>query len=144
MGAAVGFAATGLSLIAQGISESQGAAYKGVQAQRASEIGKVQADQQFAAHTDRINTTIANIRAIRAATGANPFSPTGAAVEGAQATAGERTRRIQVGGTRMQADQYAADAGFYRNAASSALLGTTAKGIAYFSTPPANVAGAFA
>lgn len=136
MGAIAGFALTGLSMVMQGAAESQGLQHEGAKADRAQKIAHVQADQIDASYKADFNNFVSNVRAIRAATGAHPDSPSVGAYIDSQEKVSERSRRIRSGGVRMQATQYGDDARFYRSAASSALFGGFAKAGAHFATPP--------
>lgn len=132
MGAAVGFALQGISMIAGGMADAQGNNYEAAKAERASEIGKVQADQISAGQDAELNTTIANIRAIKSASGGNPDSPSTLAYIQKQGETSDRLKRIRAGGAIMQANQDSADAMFYREAASTSLLGGVARSLPYF------------
>src|SRR5690606_15689278 len=101
-------------------------------AKRAAEIGKVQADQIDSQYRDELNSTIANIRAIRSSSGASVNSPTGRAIEANQEKISNRDRRIDVGSKRMQVTQDEADAKFRKSAAKTALFGGVAKSLPSF------------
>jgi hypothetical protein len=123
MGAVAGAVLGGVSMIFQGIGASQAAQQQAADAEKRAQIGKIQADQTDAYYRKDLNTTISNIRAIRAATGASADSPSTQAYIDTETEASDRVRRIKVGGLLMGVDQSLADAAFYRSSASTALLG---------------------
>lgn len=106
--------------------------YQAEQSKRAAEVGRVQADQIDASYRDELNSTISNIRAIRASSGAGALSPTGIAIEDKQQRTSDRDRRIDVGSKRMQATQDENDAKFRRSSAGWALLGGATSGLSKF------------
>jgi len=122
----------GLSLIMGGMASAQGDAYQAAQSKEDAQIAKIQGLQTSTAYADNLNTTISNIKAIRAATGADPNSPSTAAYIQTQTDNSDRDRDIAVTGKEMEADQYSSDAMFYNSAASSALLGGAVKSLPYF------------
>lgn len=129
---AIGGALTGVAGIVGAMGQSAGQDYQAAQAERAAQVGRVQADQIDANYREELNSTIANIRAIRASAGVGANSPTGMAVEAEQQRRSDRDRRIDVGSRRMQANQDEADADFYRSSARTSLLGGVAKSLPYF------------
>lgn len=104
----------------------QGQQYAAAQSERAAEVGRIQANQTDSAYRQELTSTIANIRALRAGAGVGARSPTGMAIEAAQARKSDRDRRIDVGNKRMQATQDQNDARFRRSSAGWALLGGAA------------------
>lgn len=128
----LGLAMQGLSLVFSGLGERQAARHKAAQADRAKKIGYIQADQISTDYTTDLASTIANIRAIRAATGANPYSPSTEAFIAEESRVSDRTRRIRSGAARMEANQYGDDAAFYRSSAKTALLGRSLQALPYF------------
>lgn len=120
---AVGFAAQGVSMILDGMAEAEGRNFDAQKSERAKEIAFVNADQVDASRRQELSVTVSNIRAIRAAAGGSPDSPSGRAYIAEQESRSDRQRRIEVGGIRMQGRQYGEDAKFYRQAAKSALIG---------------------
>ena len=133
MGAIAGFALQGVSMIIGGMGQAAAQQAEAAKAERAKQVALIQADQTDAAYRDDLNTTIANIKAIRASTGADPNSPTTDAFIDTESAASERVRRIKVGGIRMQATQYGLDAQQFRNAAQYSLLGGFLGGLSTFS-----------
>jgi len=125
-------ALSGISGIVGAAGASQGQKWEAQKAQRAAEIGRVRADQIDASYRDELNSTIANIRSIRASSGASIMSPTGMAIEADQQRISDRDRKIEVGNQRMQATQDEADAKFRKSAAKTALFGGVAKSLPYF------------
>ncbi|MDQ0132665.1 hypothetical protein J2T08_000566 [Neorhizobium galegae] len=112
--------------------EKQGQDYEAAKSKRAAEVGRVQADQIDSSYREELNSTISNIRAIRASAGVGANSPTGMAIEAKQEKTSDRDRRIDVGSKRMQATQDDADAKFRKSAAKTALFGGIATGLAKF------------
>lgn len=123
MGAAVGIGLQGLSMVMGAVGEAKAGAHEAAQAKQASEIASIQADQIQTGYRQDLNTTIANIRAIRAATGANPDSPTSLAVIAGEEEASRRAMRIKSGAARIQSNQLADDARFLRASAKMSLIG---------------------
>ncbi len=130
-------------MIVGGMGDRAAAKHQENQAKRAAEIGRVNADQIDAAYRDELNTTIKNIRAIRAATGANPDSPSSLAFIEGEAAASDRVRRIKAGAARIGANQNEADARFYKSSARSALFGGVVKSLPYFLKAGQSVAAGF-
>ncbi|ASY64480.1 hypothetical protein SJ05684_c30560 [Sinorhizobium sojae CCBAU 05684] len=104
------------------------------QSQRAAQVGRVQADQIDASYRDELNSTISNIRAIRASAGVGANSPTQMAIEAKQQKTSDRDRKIEVGSKRMQARQDEDDARFRRSSARMALFGGVATGLSKFAS----------
>jgi len=119
-------AGVGLSMGSQllkGIGGFEADKYQSERLERAAEIGRLKATQTSAQMTERLNTTLGNIDAIRAAAHTDPTSPTGVAVREYQEKLGERARDITVGNIEAQVAQDEADAAYFRHAGSIALLG---------------------
>lgn len=114
------------------VGQARGTNYEAQQSQRAAQVGRIQADQVDANYRDELNSTISNIRAIRASAGVGANSPTGMAIEQKQADTSDRDRKIEVGSKVMQANQDDADAKFRRSSAKWALLGGAATGLSKF------------
>lgn len=114
------------------VGQYQGQQYAASQSKRAAEVGKVQADQIDASYREELNSTISNIRAIRASAGVGANSPTGMAIEAKQAETSNRDRRIEVGSKRMQANQDESDAAFRKSSAGWALAGGAISGLSKF------------
>ncbi|MNE33491.1 hypothetical protein D3C87_1476790 [compost metagenome] len=95
-------------------------------------LGRIQADQIDANYRDELNSTLANIKAIRASAGVVSDSPTGQAVEAGQVRTSNRDRIIDVGSKRMQATQDESDAKFRRSAAKTTLLAGGLKSLSSF------------
>lgn len=110
----------------------QAGKYAAAQSEKQAEVGRVQADQIDSSYREELNSTIANIRTIRASAGVGAGSPTGMAVEAKQAATSDRDRMIDVGSRRMQANSDEQDAKFRRSSAGFALLGGVATGLSKF------------
>jgi len=123
---------SGVSGIIGAMGQSAAQKWEGEKAKRAAEIGRLQADQIDSQYRDELNSTIANIRSIRATSGASVNSPTGRAIEANQEKISNRDRKIDVGSRRMQANQDDEDAKFRKSAAKTALFGGIAKSIPSF------------
>lgn len=127
-----GSAAGGNSLMSIGLSaystilQSQGvAAADEFQAQKlesAAVYGDLKAAQTGGQMTRSLNTTLGNIEAVRAAAGADPNSPTGAAVRDNAETIGNEQRSITVNSILAQSNQQRNDAAYYKSAATDALF----------------------
>lgn len=103
------------------VAEAEGYRHSSRAATVAAKTGLAQAEQVGAAYRTELATTISNIRAIRASTGASVSSPTTIAYIARQEKTSEAARLIKEGGLRTQSAQDAADALFYRTAARSSL-----------------------
>ncbi|WP_333717824.1 hypothetical protein [Agrobacterium tumefaciens] len=112
--------------LASAAGQSKGLKYEAAKAERAAQIGRIQADQIDANYRDELNATLANIKALRGGAGVDPDSPTGQAIEAGQVRASTRDRIIDVGSKRMQATQDEADAKFRKRSAKVALFGGAA------------------
>jgi sugar/nucleoside kinase (ribokinase family) len=123
---------TGVGSLVGAVGQFQGQEYAAQQAERAALVGKVQADQTNAAYREDLNSTIANIRAIRSSAGVGPGSPTEMAYIESQTKKSERDRQIDSGNKLMQAEQDKADAQFRRSAAGMALFGGAVSSLPYF------------
>ncbi len=123
---------TGLSGIVGAVGQYQAGNYAAAQSKRAAQVGRIQADQIDASYRDELNSTLANIKSIRASAGVDPNSPTGQAVNADQVRTSNRDRIIDVGSKRMQANQDEADAKFRKSAAKVSLLGGTMKALPSF------------
>lgn len=130
MGAAA--ALTGISGLVSAYGNFAAGKNAAAQSKRAAQIGRIQADQIDANYRDELNSTISNIRAMRAGAGVGSMSPTGMAIEAGQEKISDRDRRIEVGSKRMQANQDDDDARFRKNAATVSLVGGVAKSLPSF------------
>lgn len=118
--ASIGIAAAGTAAKAQGQSNADN--YQADVAQRNAQYGQVKADQTSAQMTMRLNQTLGNIDAIRAASHDDPTSPTGAAFRNQQEAIGTGQRATAVGNILAQSEQQESDASYLRSAGDSALL----------------------
>lgn len=114
------------------VGQSRGMQHEAQQSQRAAQVGRINADQIDANYRDELNSTISNIRAIRASAGVGANSPTQRAFEAKQEQTSNRDRKIEVGSKRMQATQDDNDARFKRSSAKMALVGGAATGLARY------------
>lgn len=127
-----GSAAGGNSLASIGLSayatvlQSQGVAsadeYQAKKLETAATYGDLKAVQTGGQMTRSLNQTLGNIDAVRAAAGADPSSPTGAAIRDNAETIGTDQKNITVNSILQQSRQDRNDAAYYRSAASNALL----------------------
>lgn len=125
-GGGSGSGASGASLLSIGLSAysdvEKGAAtqsaddFKAAQANEAAKFGRLQADLSDTTSHERLNTTLGNIDAIRAAAHVDPTSPTTAAVEDWQTQISERQRLATSGTLRSQANTDDASADYLRKA----------------------------
>lgn len=123
-GPAIGLVGVGLQVAgtlsaAKGRSDSL--SFEADKAERAARAGRIAADQTDAAMRDELESTIGQIRAIRASSNSDLNSPTGLAIEEGETARSDRQRSIRVGNIRMQADEDERSAGFLRRSARSAL-----------------------
>ncbi|WP_010658119.1 hypothetical protein [Brucella anthropi] len=123
---------TGGSLLLSGIGGAVGYNQQAQQAKNAAATGRIQANQIDQSYREELNSTINNIRAIRAGTGVAADSPTTIAIENENDRISERNRTRDVASRRIQANQSERDAGTFRNSAFTSLLGGTAKSLPYF------------
>jgi len=116
---------------AEAKAQAAGLRHSADAAERAAKQGFIQADQIGAAYRVDLSTTVANIRAIRASTGASATSPSSIAYIEKQEKASNTARKIRVGGVRAESAQANIDALFYRESAKEALIraNKTAKSI---------------
>lgn len=125
-------ALSGIGSLVGAFGQFQAQSYQAEQSKRAAQVGRIQADQVDASYRDELNSTISNIRAIRASAGVDPNSPTGIAYEDEQQRRSDRDRKIDVGSKRMQAKQDEDDARFRKSSAGVALIGGVAKSLPAF------------
>jgi hypothetical protein len=128
----IGAIFTGLSGLVGAYGQYQSGQYASEQSKRAAEVGRVQADQIDASYRDELNSTISNIKAIRAGAGVGMNSPTSLAIDANQERISSRDRRIEVGSKRMQANQDENDARFRKSSATFSLVGGVAKSLPSF------------
>ena len=125
-------AATGLKAggsILGGMTTAQGDMAEAQQAENAAEIGKTKAAETDTDMRRRLGSQLSNIMAVRASSGLNPNSPTGAAISSNVEARGDinRTQALDNIFAQVQTDQLAAD--FYAHSASSALTGGVLGGV---------------
>lgn len=126
MGAAapvISLASIGLSAmgsVAQGEATAAADQYQAQRLERAAQYGKVQATQTSAQGLENLNIRLDNIDAIRAAGGADPSSPTTAAIRSRTSYLGERSIQTQVGNILEQSDENTAGAAYLNSAGSFA------------------------
>lgn len=112
----------GLATAVSAVGQYQAGVYQEAQAEQAADIARIQGDQLDTQYRDELASTIANIRAIRASTGASPDSPTSRAIIAREERVSNRQRRTAVGSKRLQASQYELDADIFRTGARASLL----------------------
>lgn len=122
----------GFSQIYTGLGERAGKRYEAQRAERAADIARLQADQTDTALRGELDQVLGSIQAIRASTGADPFSPTSLAVMRREQETSARERRIRRSSAELQATQSEADARFYRSAGNQALFGRVIKSLPFF------------
>lgn len=109
------------SSVKQGEGNKAANEMKAAQAERAAQIGRINADSTDATLTERLNTTLGNIEAIRAAGNVDPASPTTAAIDDLNTKLSNRQRNAAVGSLREQANTDDASANYLKQAGSFAL-----------------------
>lgn len=123
MGAAlVPAALTGLAVFTQAQGTAAADRFKSEQLTAKAEAGRTAAAQTDSALRDELHTTISNITAIRASTGENPYSPTGAAIMEQNTEESDRQRKIRVGNLMAQVGLDEQGSGFYKHAVTQALF----------------------
>lgn len=122
----------GLSALTTGIGGYVGNQQQAAQAKTQAQVGRIQADQIDAGYREELTSTINNIRAIRAATGVAPDSPTTQAIEAENTKISDRNRTRDVANRQIQANQSEQDAKFFKSAGAVSLFGGTAKSLPYF------------
>jgi len=125
-------ALTGGSMLLSGYGGAVGYNQQAEQSLNAAATGRIQANQIDQSYREELNSTINNIRAIRAGTGVAYGSPTTMAIEDENDRVSERNRSRDVSSRRIQADQSERDAKVFRNSAMTSLLGGTAKSLPHF------------
>lgn len=128
MGAAAPvFALAGAGLNAAGDYE-KGVGAKAADNMRAAQLeeqaqyGRMAADETNANLLDKLNLTLGNIDAVRAASHADPSSPTGAAIRDRTEMLGDQERQIRVGNINAQVSEDDASAAYLKQAGSFAMM----------------------
>lgn len=117
-------AATGFSMagtMQQGQSRSDAMNYQAGVDERKATYGKIKADQTATQMSDSLQNTLANIDAVRAATGTAPDSPTGAALRMRSEALGERDINQKKDNILAQVTDDQDAAAFYRSSAGQAM-----------------------
>lgn len=109
-------ALTVASDITQGNATQAADEFKADRAQRAAEFGQIQASLTDTTMREQLNTTLGNIETIRAAAGADPNSPTGAAILEHNEDLSNRQRMAAVGSLKAQSAEDLASADYLRKA----------------------------
>jgi hypothetical protein len=117
--ASIGLSA--MSTVEKGEGEKAAADFKAARAEEAAKFGRLQADLTNTTLTEQLNTTLANIDAIRAGGNIDPRSPTGAVIEDVNAERSDRQRIAQTVTQRSQAASDEAGARYLRQAGDFAL-----------------------
>lgn len=105
----------------QGQGQAAGYRYRQDQAERLALNAKTQANQTDTQYREELNTTLANIDAIRSAAGQSLNSPTALAIEDNETAVSNRQRRIKVDNLNSQATQYGRDAQYFEYAGGAAM-----------------------
>lgn len=119
-GLAVGIGA--LSSLSSAQATANADTYKSEQLQLAAQEGELKATQTSGQLTQRLNQTLGNIDAVRAAARGDPSSPTGAEVRNTIESEGENQKNIEVGSILSQSAMDENNAAYLRSASSDALL----------------------
>lgn len=117
--AAMGLSA--MSTIDKGKAEQAAQDFKADRAEQAAKFGRLQGELTGTTLTEQLNTTLANIDAIRAGGNVDPASPTGAAITDLNAERSDRQRMAALVSSRSQADSDEAGAAYLRKAGDFAL-----------------------
>lgn len=122
-GPALGLVGIGFQVadaLGKGKGRSDSLSFQSEQATRNARAGRVAADQTDAFLRDELESTVGNIRAIRASAGMTDSATSDAVIE-KQGEVSDSQRRIKVGNLRAQADDDERSAAFLRRASRSAL-----------------------
>lgn len=114
----VGFQVAGA--LGKGKADSDSLAFQSDQLTKNARAARTQADQTDAFLRDELESTVSNIKAIRASAGMSD-SPTSDAVIAKESEVSDNQRRIKVGNLKSQADEYDRSAAFTRRQAKNAL-----------------------
>lgn len=117
--ASVGLSA--YSAVEKGAGQKASDDYQAQRAEQAAQYGELKASQTDAQTRENLNVTLANISAVRAASGVDPSSPTSAVLRDQTERLGDRARGIQVGNILEQSTQDTQDAAYLRNAGDFAM-----------------------
>jgi hypothetical protein len=118
--ASIGLQAYSTMLQAQGVAEAD--EYQAAKLENSAKYGELKAVQTGGQMARSLNTTLGNIEAVRAASRADPNSPTGAAILDEQQQIGTDQRLTTVNSILAQANQDRSDAAYYKSAADHALF----------------------
>jgi hypothetical protein len=119
--AVAGVAASAAGTYMQGEATSAADQYQAQRLDRAAQYGKVQAVQTSAQGLEKLNVTLGNIDAVRAAGNVDPSSPTTTAIRDRTSFLSERDTGIRVENILAQASQNESDAAYLRDASGYAL-----------------------
>jgi len=116
-------AAQGISSLAAGSAQADGAEYQAQQAINSAQIGKTKAAQTDQYMRNQLQGSLANIMAVRASANTDPTDPTSEAILNSVKGQGDANRAQAVENINQQVltDQNAAS--FYENSASNAMMG---------------------
>jgi hypothetical protein len=117
--ASLGLAAAGA--VMKGEGEKSADEFRADQAEQAARFGREQAELTDVTMREKLNTTLANIDAIRAAAHVDPTSPTTTAVEDWQRTISNRQRTTAMVSQKAQVATDEASADYLRKAGDFAL-----------------------
>lgn len=126
MGAAAPFAAvagagmTAFSSIEKGAGQQAADQMQAAELQQRAQYAGIAATETSANMLDRLNVSLGNIDAVRAAMHDNPTSPTGVAVRGMTEAYGDEDRAIKVGNILAQGSMDTASANYLNQAGSFA------------------------
>lgn len=109
------------STVMKGEGEKSADEFKAAQAEQAARFGREQADLTDVTMRERLNTTLANIDAVRAAAHTDPTSPTEQVIGDWQRTLSDRQRMAAVVSQRAQAESDDAAAKYLKQAGDFAL-----------------------
>jgi hypothetical protein len=110
--ASTGFAAAGQ--MAQGKGQQAAANYEAGRKDLAAKFARAQAAQVDAHLSEELNTTIANINAVRAAQGGSPLSPTTQALIDNESKMSDRERKLRVNNLKAEASEAEGAANYLR------------------------------
>lgn len=103
--------------------EQAGQEFMAERDKRAAEIGRLRADQTDVHDREQLNTTLANLDAVRAAANIDPSSPTTAALKAEETRVSDRERMTKVANLRAQAEEDDLTARYRHKVGKQALIG---------------------
>lgn len=118
--ASVGLSAAGS--YEKGVGQQAADNMRAAQLEEQAQYGRMAADETNANLLDKLNLTLGNIDAVRAASHTDPSSPTGAVIRDRTEMLGDQERQTRVGNINAQVSEDQASAAYMRSAGSFAMM----------------------